>query len=267
MARQVIDTTTNNGSYTGDPAKTAFEKVNDNFEELYGGAANSQISKAAIWGLRLEWVSSTSVRIGSGLAYVPDLNAPLQLASSLTKTPSLAANTWYHAYLYLNGSAADVEFVTTAPGAAYAGTARGKSGATGRRYLGSVRTNASGGLHKFVHELASGKVSYLVDINTTGLQLVANGAATAETTVSAASAVPVTGTCALLVIENNAASGLVFMSNPDVGSPPSSNILNFVRAARGTFVELPLSTSQTFTYQVSGAATLSAYCTGYRFER
>lgn len=36
MARQIIDTTTNNGSYIGDPAKTAFEKANANFTELYG---------------------------------------------------------------------------------------------------------------------------------------------------------------------------------------------------------------------------------------
>lgn len=35
MARQIIDTTTNNGSYIGDPAKTAFEKTNANFLELY----------------------------------------------------------------------------------------------------------------------------------------------------------------------------------------------------------------------------------------
>jgi hypothetical protein len=36
MARQIIDTTTNNGSYTGDPAKISFEKINANFAELYG---------------------------------------------------------------------------------------------------------------------------------------------------------------------------------------------------------------------------------------
>lgn len=35
MARQVIDTTTNNGTYIGDPAKTAFEKTNANFAEVY----------------------------------------------------------------------------------------------------------------------------------------------------------------------------------------------------------------------------------------
>lgn len=35
MARQVIDTTTNNGSYIGDPAKTAFGKVNNMTDEIY----------------------------------------------------------------------------------------------------------------------------------------------------------------------------------------------------------------------------------------
>src|SRR5690606_22172482 len=36
MAKQLVDTTTNNGTHIGDPAKTAFEKVNANFNELYG---------------------------------------------------------------------------------------------------------------------------------------------------------------------------------------------------------------------------------------
>ncbi len=36
MAQKIIDTTTNNGSYIGDPAKTAFRKCNENFTEIYG---------------------------------------------------------------------------------------------------------------------------------------------------------------------------------------------------------------------------------------
>lgn len=38
MAKQTIDTATNNGTHIGDPAKTAFEKVNANFNELYPAA-------------------------------------------------------------------------------------------------------------------------------------------------------------------------------------------------------------------------------------
>lgn len=39
MTRQIIDTTTDHGTYRGDPGKTAFEKANANFEELYGTRA------------------------------------------------------------------------------------------------------------------------------------------------------------------------------------------------------------------------------------
>lgn len=45
MARQVIDTTTNNGTYIGDPAKTAFEKTNSNFGEIYGWAGSGPLAK------------------------------------------------------------------------------------------------------------------------------------------------------------------------------------------------------------------------------
>ncbi|PPU41818.1 tail fiber domain-containing protein [Xanthomonas arboricola] len=44
MARQVIDTTTNNGDYIGDPAPTAFGKVNANFVEVYA-LANGAMPK------------------------------------------------------------------------------------------------------------------------------------------------------------------------------------------------------------------------------
>ncbi len=45
MARQVIDTTTNNGTYIGEPAKTAFEKTNSNFAEIYSWAGSGPLAK------------------------------------------------------------------------------------------------------------------------------------------------------------------------------------------------------------------------------
>ena len=51
MAKQLVDTTTNNGTHIGDPAKTAFEKVNANFNELYPAALpESEVEKAAARG-------------------------------------------------------------------------------------------------------------------------------------------------------------------------------------------------------------------------
>lgn len=43
----MIDTTTNNGSYTGDPAKTAFGKVNDNFTECYTNISSAASAASA----------------------------------------------------------------------------------------------------------------------------------------------------------------------------------------------------------------------------
>ncbi len=45
MARQQIDTTTNNGTFIGDPAKTAFEKVNAMTNEIYGWAGSGALAK------------------------------------------------------------------------------------------------------------------------------------------------------------------------------------------------------------------------------
>ena len=51
MAKQLVDTTTNNGTHIGDPAKTAFEKVNANFNELYPAALPaSEAERAAARG-------------------------------------------------------------------------------------------------------------------------------------------------------------------------------------------------------------------------
>lgn len=57
MARRVIDTTTNNGTYIGDPAKIAFEKTNDNFAELY--AAMGRSSNLLINGDLRVWQNGT----------------------------------------------------------------------------------------------------------------------------------------------------------------------------------------------------------------
>lgn len=43
MAQQIIDTTTDHGTYKGDPAKVAFGKVNDNFSQLMAQQAAARV--------------------------------------------------------------------------------------------------------------------------------------------------------------------------------------------------------------------------------
>ena len=80
MARQIIDTTTNNGTYIGDPAKTAFEKTNANFLELYnfsttyylktGGTITGNVQVQSPNGVALDLFSTstnvTRVQITNG---------------------------------------------------------------------------------------------------------------------------------------------------------------------------------------------------------
>ncbi|WP_285301980.1 hypothetical protein [Stenotrophomonas maltophilia group sp. Smal13] len=61
MARQVIDTTTDHGSYKGDPAKIAFDKANANFAELYGSGKNLVINGGLHWWQRGTTRAASSV--------------------------------------------------------------------------------------------------------------------------------------------------------------------------------------------------------------
>jgi hypothetical protein len=222
-----------------------------------------------IGGLSMVWVSGTALTVKSGSAYIEGSSKILRAASDIAKTGlSLSASTWYHVYLYDNAGTPAVEVVTTAPASPFSGTARSKTGDTSRRYVGSVRTDASGNIFSFYHEAAVGAVHYRVDLNTTALKLVTNGVATADATVSASSAAPTTALTLLTFAENNdTGSGLVFIGNTEGGTPASSHILAFIRASRTLYGEVQLTSSQTFTYMVQGTGIFSCYCAGYRYER
>ncbi len=84
------------------------------------------------------------------------------------------------------------------------------------------------------------------------------------------STIDVTGTSMVLsgFAENNdTGSGIVYVSNADVGSPASANILEFIRASRTLLGDFVLTSTQTLTYLTSNAASFSLYATGYIFER
>jgi hypothetical protein len=108
------------------------------------------VGRGYIDGLQMQWVSGTALTVSSGAAYIEGSAAVLNAPSAIPKTSlSLTASTWYHVYLYDNAGTPAVELVTTAPAAAYNGTARSKTGDTSRRYLGSVKTDSSGSIFNF----------------------------------------------------------------------------------------------------------------------
>lgn len=123
MARQIIDTTTNNGSYIGDPAKTAFEKVNSNFGEVYplaegalpktGGTFTGTLTKVGVAGQPNFLVTNSGTDVGIGGSYLdwPNRAAGLQVAAqssslaySLVKATNFGVKQLFGMDIYQGGS-------------------------------------------------------------------------------------------------------------------------------------------------------------------
>ncbi len=247
----------------------------DSAEYIYSGSAWSvyyaprlAVPQDYISGLKMIWNSGTSISVSTGAAFISSLGRLSQVNATLTLSSlSLTASTWYHVYLYENAGTPTIECVTTAPAAAYSGMARAKTGDTSRRYIGSVRVNSSGNLHKFFHNPATGSVKYLVDLNNADLFLVNAGTATTDFTVDCSSAVPVTSQLLCGFAENNAAGGIVYVSNADAGTPANGNILEFIRSSRTLLGDFTLTASQTLNYLVLSPASFSLYAPGYVYAR
>src|SRR6185437_13128559 len=127
------------------------------------------IPQGYIDGLQMQWVSGTSITVTSGNAYIPSLANVLAAPNAMTLSGlSLTASTWYHVYLYSNSGTPAIECVTTVP-VLYNGTAYQKTGDNSRRYVGSVRTNASASIQPFQMD-SGGNIFYSVAPNTNGLR-------------------------------------------------------------------------------------------------
>lgn len=218
-----------------------------------------------ITGLKLGYTSGTAYSVSSGAAYVQSLARRLDSPSTLSKSSlSLSASTFYHVYLFLNGSLPDVEAVTTAPTAAYFGGARSKTGDTSRRYLGSFKTDAGGNIIAFTIDTA-GEFRYLISNATAPLRALSNGQATVRTTVSLGNAMPATATHAILICTNTdtttylniTMTGAAAASVVGIG-PNSSQVITF-----------PCSTGQQIDYFFGAAVTGGAYIdvVGFTAER
>lgn len=219
-----------------------------------------------ISGLVLEWVSTTQVRVTSGSAQLQSTGQMLVAPSSLTISPTLAANTWYHCYVFESSGVAALECVTTAPASAWVGTARSKTSDTARRYVGSIRTNASSQIFNFLVEGAGDLqiVRWRNDV-TNDNRILTNGSATTNTNVDASSRAPVTSRAIEVTIYNLATGGVVYFDTSDAGSAgtgldPDSAIGLFAlnpNAINTTY--LPLNTSQVFRYSYNGSPTGSNF--------
>lgn len=238
--------------------------------QLAAQSPASRAAGAALWthkghieGLKMEWVSGTSLRVTSGSAYIESLGYAIDVPAAITKSSLvLTASTWYHVYLFDNAGVADIEIVTDAPAAPYNGTARSKTGDASRRYLGSVLTNTSAEIRGF-HTNSD----FFMFTGRTGIapnQIVANGAATTRTTVSTNGVVPLTSRTIMLRMAADASS-LLYISN----SEAQSFAVIEVPAGQELATLFPLDSAGALDYFNANAPTVGAnlYVLGFYVSR
>lgn len=233
------------------------------------GAVGALLSPGTIDGLQLQWVGGNALTVTSGLATIPSLGRTVRVNAALAKAGLvLVASTMHHVYLWPNGANPDIEVVTDAPDVPYFGTARSKAGDTTRRYLGSVLTDGAGQLVGFVH--VSDTIAYQAIAQAAPFRVLAGGAATAKTEVSAAGVMPITGRIATLSCSVTSDTP-VRLGNANDGSVAVGDALYALGGGVMAIVPMPLTAAGTFNYGYPIAPTngggLTIDVTGYRFER
>ncbi len=220
--------------------------------------ATGEIGPEFIAGLDLS-VSASSVTVSPGAAYIPS-GGIARVTAAITQSFSGTANSWLHVYLYMNGTTPAVEVVATAP-VAYSYPAHQKTGAATRRYLGSIRVGASGGL---AAEVVNGVCRYMTAYN--GNQVLAGGKATAESSIVINTFLPpVTSKTALIESYNASTDSAVFLY-----SKPGGLGATIARANMDIYVELS-SASYPYVYYYTNVSTAGsgyyANITGYSYAR
>lgn len=218
-----------------------------------------------------------TVRVGSGVAYLPD-TIRLSTDSDLTTTlVAPAPSQWRHVYIYKTTGGPAIEAVTTAPTAPYQGTARLKTGDSSRRYVGSIWVDSTGFLTPILH-VHPGQYSnriFLLSPNgiaASQVALILNGVFQTPTVVNAGTlgVVPVTARVIQISVDN-AASLPVYLSNPDMGTVSSTNHLRRFKAGMQGSADLPLSTDQRFSYVfgagILGLGYMDVRAIGYFYDR
>ncbi|MCW0413465.1 hypothetical protein NG831_06620 [Xanthomonas sacchari] len=256
-----------------DPSYTDTNATDDDRVMLRTGAGADARAplvqpKGYIDGLRMVWISGTQIQVTAGAAYIPGPKRIVELSAAVTKTPALAASTWYHIYLYLNGSTADVEVVTTAPAAAYFGVARAKTSDTSRRYLGSIRTTSAAAIAKFRQDAQI--IKYQEIVSNYGGAVLSNGASTTPANVACSAVVPMTSTTALINFANFADQTVVIANSDCNYTLSSSNWIFALNPSSRLSGLIPLAPDQSINYMMLAAPSSSgllAIVIGYQYER
>lgn len=235
-----------------------------------------------IWGMKVEPSSSLALDVYPGAAYIPGRNSMAEqdvLTDSAyvleDETGGLQASKLYYLYASHEGDPLSPYYYLSplAPvtdkniGPPYV---KGPAGSTNRarRYLQAVRTSSGTLIYDQIVEGGGSLVivRYIANINASPFLVLNAGAATTETTVSCTGVVPPTARMAKLRVQATTV-GAVFGNSEDGIALSGSVYLQRISAGAPIEMDMPLDSSQAFTYMLLGAGTLDVQVMGYLDRR
>lgn len=227
-------------------------------------AASERIT-TAVDGMMLTWNSATSISIGVGACYAENGDW-IDATSAITKASlSLSNSTWYHVYVYLSAGVASAEVVTTAP-VAWKGTAYSKTGDTARRYVGSVKTDGSGNVLEFTHNVFDNTITFKnVDTSISPFRALSAGTATVATAVALSGVMPITSRLASVRLIN-VGTDKAYTNETNAVTVPKT--ISWVYPSSTLNVNThPVDASQQVWYLVTSGGSLYLDVLGYFFNR
>jgi len=230
-----------------------------------------ELLKNLVYGLRIEWVSLSQIRILPGQCISADgqelivslSNIALDITASGAgglDTGVEAPSSWYYVWLIKNIATNDVSAVLSASSTSPTLPA----GYTKRRRIGAVRNDASSNFLNFL-QFGIGvdrEYQYREQVNTT-LRVLSGGTAATWTDIDCSAFVPSTSVWPYLSAQNDkTAAGTA----GELRTKGSTVIQRRVTTSDGRIFYLETDAAQTIQYQRISAATINISVLGFREE-
>ncbi len=218
------------------------------------------VTEGYINGAMLTYSSTTQVQITTGTVHIQSSASLMRITSTLTVSPSLSSNTWYHCYVFSNAGTPSAECVTTAPASPYVGTARSKTSDTTRRYVGSIRTDGSSQIRKFIMSGGGSfrTILWMLDTTASPFRVLSGGLATVNTNVDLSAVVPNVSSlikvARIRLVNLSSAAVYVFVDNSDMSgtNPASASGFTGIGQNADVAISMPINSSQIIRYAYSG---------------
>lgn len=216
-----------------------------------------------IEGLTMSWLSSTSVSVDAGSAYIPSLGKVVTFAGQ-TFTPMGVIDVNSFIYLYLTDSGT-IQQSLTVP-VKYANQAWQMTGNNARRCIGAlhVTTNANG-VTKFVHRPQLGLILYtLGNPQASPFRLLAG--ITGIGSITTRTVTPVTAHTMEGTFQNTGTLA-ARVTPSDAGTNVATGWMAFINPGQIWNAKMAIAPDGGITYDATSPAALSVYCQGYYFDR